>query len=952
MSPTLDRPCRSLVTLLVFFGLFPLAGLATAGQGASASIIGQVTDESGGVLPGVTVTATSPALQVPEVTSVTDERGEYRLTPLPIGTFQVVYGLSGFQTLRRESVRLTVGFVARLDVALKVGALEESVTVTGASPVVDVTSTAPRTQFTRETLELVPTSRNGLIGLLAQAPGVRTNFDVGGTSLNAGPQMRAFAQSGESWATLEGVVTGNNSSGSASNFWDYSALDEAQVSTVGADAEMPTRGIQVIALVKSGGNNFHGGASWAQTGEKLQADNIDDELAALGITHGNPISKRYDGGGELGGRLVRDKLWFYGNGRLRRNDDLVLNAVKPDGSPFVDQRMISYYNIKLSSQISRSNRVIFFNQTMYKRDIIGATQFLAFETHIDRPTLLFVPKLEWQAVRGNSLVMSFQYGYFGYRNHWRSTSDQPAARDIRTLRVWGEAAAAGQRAHNRWHHPKGSVSWYQKDLFIGNHEFKGGFDYVVGTEARSQDSKRYNYQLVFNNGVPFQLDTYNYPVEPGATSHYLGGYLKDNWTVARRLTLNVGLRYAHDNGFVPARCRDAADFAEAACFPKVQFKIWNTVAPRLHAAYDFTGDGKTVIKGGWGRFDHMRYADLEIASADPNVATTTTWRWLDRNGNNLYDAGEVNLNPNGPDFVQRSGFVGAEPNPNEKQPKVDEFTVSFERELASSFAARVTGVYSRIMNTYRYLNTRRPYEAYSVPVTNADPGPDGRIGSADDPGTFITYYEYPAALAGRQFELNTLINDPKAEQKYKSFEVAAFKRLSSGWQFMASYAATKKDVPILRGLAPSGAAPIIAGDANPNAEIFPSDRTWEKGGKISGAYVFAATDVTVSASFDHRSGDPWARQVLFTGGRTIPSIVLKVEPIGTRRLPNLNLLDLRVQKMFRLGAGQRVTLQANLFNALNANTVTSLTVRSGASFMRPTGIMPPRILEFSAAYAF
>ena len=155
------------------------AHAASAQQGAS--IIGTVTDDTGGAMPGVTITATSPSLQVPSVTAVTDERGEYRITPLPIGLYSLDYELSGFSTVKRDAVRLTVGFTARIDVALKVGGLEESITVSGAAPVVDVSSGSTATTFTRETLEVTPTSRNGLIGLMAQAPGVRTNADVGGS---------------------------------------------------------------------------------------------------------------------------------------------------------------------------------------------------------------------------------------------------------------------------------------------------------------------------------------------------------------------------------------------------------------------------------------------------------------------------------------------------------------------------------------------------------------------------------------------------------------------------------------------------------------------------------------------------------------------------------------------------------------------------------------------------
>jgi hypothetical protein len=179
-------PSRSPISCAAILCLMMFAGSVITGQEA-AGIIGQVTDESGAVLPGVTVTVTGPALQIPSVVAVSDQRGEYRLVPLPIGTYTVEYTLPGFQTVRREGIRLTVGFTAKIDIGLKVGSLAETITVSGATPVVDVRSTTATTQLTRETIELLPSSRNGIVSILAQAPGVRTLRDIGGSSLNTVP---------------------------------------------------------------------------------------------------------------------------------------------------------------------------------------------------------------------------------------------------------------------------------------------------------------------------------------------------------------------------------------------------------------------------------------------------------------------------------------------------------------------------------------------------------------------------------------------------------------------------------------------------------------------------------------------------------------------------------------------------------------------------------------------
>ena len=206
----------------------------------------------------------------------------------------------------------------------------------------------------------------------------------------------------------------------------------------------------------------------------------------------------------------------------------------------------------------------------------------------------------------------------------------------------------------------------------------------------------------------------------------------------------------------------------------------------------------------------------------------------------------------------------------------------------------------------------------------------------------FTYYEYPLALAPRQFVQAMLINDPNIARRYKSLEFAATRRFSGGSQFMASYAATKIDEPI----ALANSIPF-----NPNAEINADKRIWESVGKVSGAYNFPG-EMMVSGNYEYRSGAYWQRSVLFTGGVTIPSIALNVEPLSSRQLDAIQLVDLRFEKRFRFDSAHRLAVRVNLFNAMNTNTVTGVTSRSGPTFGRPTGILPPRTLAFSASYSY
>lgn len=948
----------------IFFTVLVLsAGANVTFAQQAASIVGQVTDESGAALPGVTVTATSPALQVQSVVAVTDERGEYRITSLPIGVYAVEYALSGFSTVRREELRLTVGFTAKVDTPLKIGALEESITVSGAAPVVDVTSGATATTFTRETLEVTPTSRNGLVGLMTQAPGVRTNADVGGSSITEVPGSRLFGQAGEPWAMLEGVpTTALVGSGGNANYWDYVTVEEAAVKTIGNDAEMPNRGVSITAVVRSGGNQFHGSGYYGRMFPKLQANNITPELSAQGIKSPPKLERRYDTNADLGGRFVPDKLWFYASTRRRIDVSQGTGSYKPDGTPATNDELSWFHTEKVSYQATQSNRFVGFWQYNHKETQPAGNQFLSYESATGYTTLSHTGKIEWQGIHGGSIVMDVQYGHWGYRGFYRNNAGDSVSRlDLGTTAQSGPSTSAGQRPLVYRHDMRASLGWYKPDLFFGSHQFKFGTSFDVNSYGRAypgnEDTPKYNFQLVYRNGVPVELRTWNQPTFPKSRTNYLEAYAKDEWRVTPKITVNIGLRYAHDNGFVPASSRQAATppgnlAYPAQDFPRAQFNVWNTLAPRVHAAIDIFGNGRTVLKGGWGRFAHQRMLDPEVIDVDPNVYGYASYRWSDPNKNNFYDAGEVNLDPNGPDYLtqQTANFVT---NRDERMPWSEEASLSLERELMPNLAARVTGVYSRNWDLYRNENIFRPYSAYTIPVTSVDPGRDGVVGTADDPGRTLTYYEYPASLQGQSFEKNWLTNDPDIDQNFKSIEVGMFKRMSNGWQIMASYSATKKNIPLTVGLTQSQFnSNIYAGARTPNAELNTRDTTWETTGKLSGAYARLPFAITAAVNYEYRNGTPTARTVLLRGGTTIPNLVVNADPIGSLRTPAYHLTDIRIEKNVQLGRGQKATIRANIFNAFNSSTALSLQTRSGPTFGYATAIIQPRIMELNVAYSF
>jgi hypothetical protein len=944
---TVSAPRRWFWTSLCLTLTLALPGLAY-GQTNQAGIVGTVTDSSGATLPGVAVTATSPALQVPQVAAVTDERGLYRLSSLPSGAYVVTYELAGFQSIKREDVKLPVNFVATIDQVMSLGSLQETVTVSGASPIVDVTNPATAIDLSKETLDTLPTTRDGLKAFMSVMPGVRPNLEVGASGMTSTIQFRSYGQSGQSWQMLDGVMfSAPNSGGANGSHIDMNVLDSTRIQTVGSSAEMPRRGIMLDAVMKSGGNDFHGEVIGYGSTSALESDNTDEELAAQGVSGIPKLHSLWDYSGSGGGRIIRDRLWFFGGLRTSGFDRDILNAFDTDGTPLQVNTELNYRSGKLSYQLNDAHRFSGFYHWANEFQRRGGNQFTPKESRNIYEGPITTVGATWQAIRGSGMVLSLQAGrwFQDAYNFAEPGYDDPSNHKVSTIDTFtqvvsGDALADGTNLRRWRNHMKGSTTLYQPDLLGGNHEVKVGFDYL-GSEFNEAKSSRPagNYQLRFNNGVPFQISTFNYPVQPENVDRYLGIYGHDSWRVGGNLTLSLGLRFSRDALFSPAQCHAATDFSAAACFDEVNMRTWNSFAPRLHAAYDLAGNGKSVLKGGWGRFSQLRDIDPDLTTANRNGPQTTTWLWRDLNGNRDYDAGEVNLNPNGSDFLSIAGVTNAVPNPDENQPKTDEFSLTFERELPGNWGMRVTGVYSRNFDLRRLAEPLRPRSVYNIPVTNPDPGVDGRAGTADDPGTSITYYEYPAALRGAAFA-GTMFVNADGEQTYKTIELAATRRMSNGWHASASYTATRLSIPFNDGQAD-----------NPNTEIFTANDTWETTLKMSSG-VDLPYGIKTSGTYEWRSGNPQARNAQFTGGTTIPQIILNVEDLGSFSLPAASLVSLRAARTFRLRGAQAIETRFDFFNLLNENFTTAWTTRAGSQFLVPTAIIQPRILQVGVTYRF
>ncbi len=950
LRPNAHRGCVLLCVCLVGVAHLFLLAPPSKAQATMAGVVGVVADSSGAVLPGVSVTATGPALQVPQVNTVTNERGEYRLSPLPIGTYTIIYELPGFQTVKREGVRLAVGFVATLDQAMSIGTVAETVTVSGASPLVDVTNPATSVDMSSDALEILPTTRDGLKAFMAQVPGMRTNLDVGASSMTDTIVIRAFGQQGAPWQMLEGIMfASSGGNGVQGAHVDFNAIESTRIQTVGSSAEMPRRGQFIDSVAKSGGNEYHGELVAYGSSDSLEGANVDEELTAAGVLNVPKLHGMWDYSAAVGGRIIRNKLWFFLSARSEGYNREILNAFHPDGSPVLVETDQAFHSEKLSWQPSQRNKITMFYHGALDIQRRGASQFRPVESMEIHRGPVSMYKGEWQYVRGNSMVAALQYGNWYKHAYYYSLPiyDGTGTPGVSTIDTFTQFVTGVHLSDNRIedyfrNHFKGSVSLFGSNFLKGSHQIKTGFDYLFGGYPHKQSDKAQgNFQLRFNsapNGTS-QIDTFNYPVTPANDNHYLGMYVQDAWNFNRRLNLSLGLRYAYDNAYAPPQCNRPSEFGAAQCWDTIQMRIWHSWVPRIHAAYDLWGDGRSVIKGGYGRFANLREVNPDVVNANRNNRTASRWVWNDRNNNRNYDQGEVNLDPNGLDFRSISGVTDAVPNPNEQQPMSDEWSLTFERELPMNWAVRTTGIYARNFDLRRLEEIYRPYNSYSIAISNPDPGNDGIARNADDPGKVITYYEYPAALSARQFAGTMLVNWP-GSQTYKTIEVAGTRRLNSSWQANLSFSATKHDSPF------DDRQPL-----NPNSEINTANQYWEYTAKASGGYVLPF-NIVASANYERRQGGPQARQVQFGGGQTIQSIVLNVEPIGSIRLPSTNLIDFRFAKRIRIAGAHTLEARFDFFNVLNANFVTARNLRASSTYLVPSAIILPRILQVGLTYNF
>ena len=988
------------IGLVMLLGVLLVSQVAWA-QEATSGIAGLVIDTSSAVLPGVTVEASSPVLIEGVRVVFTDGEGRYNIVNLRPGTYTVTFSLPGFSTTIREGVELPSGFTATIDANMRVGGIEETVTVTGASPLVDVQNTRQQSVVTNELLDILPTSGKAVYNLVALTPGLVANADVGGSRGvygSGGVQGSTFrGKSDTNKLTFDGMRTHNLQckGGCVGYIPNPAVIEEITLETGGVSAESLAAGLAVNLIPKQGGNSFSGETSGVFSNENMQSSNLDDELRGRGLSTEQKIVKIFDGTFTLGGPIKQDKLWFFTAQRVWGNRNQVPGVFynltqgtpfyTPDLSrPYIRSETAQAHAVRLTLQATDKQKWNFFADIQKNRTRGASAQFRSPEAVSSRwdfwPQGLY--QVSWTSPRTNRLLIeaavSVMISHYPYVREKNMTENDVAIRERSNGFWWNSVASIGGGGGNMGqnHNSDRIAHRFSVSYVTGSHNFKVGTTMDQGFRQTDTEVNRDRW-WEFRNGVPEAvfLAATPYDVKLRVKAD-LGVYAQDQWNVNNSLTLNYGLRFDYINAFVPAETLAAGAFVPERVFPRVNgVPNWTDVSPRLGIVYDLFGDSRTAFKAALGRYVGSAGAETALENAPVNTTFSSTSRsWNDANGNFVEDCDLTNFAANGEcGAIANSLFGQLDPNANAWDPHLLEgfakrdYNWDFSLELDHQFGdgiAVTAGYYRSWFGNFQVTqNTAvdtEGYDPYSIiaPIDPRLPGGGGYEVSGlydvrpDNFGQVVNLRQLSS-----NFGEHTRVND--------FFGVSIDTRLDSGVLFGGGvdFGRSVQDSCFVV----NSPQDLLTAFDWPRGNSRGACRTVEpiEGNiqlKMHGSVPLPG-DFAVSAVYQNVAGpviearyragndliEPSLGRPLSGGSRS--ALVPLIEP-GTMYEERRAQLDMRLSKIFELPSEMRLRASFDLYNALNDNSVLGIVTTYGGSWLRPSSILPARLIQLSGRLSF
>jgi Carboxypeptidase regulatory-like domain len=976
---------------LVFAFVFILPLVARAQSG----IAGVVKDTTGSVLPGVTVEATSPVLIEKSRTVVTDEAGLYKIVDLRPGTYAITFTLTGFSSFRRDGVELPANFTATINADLRVGSIEETVTVSGQSPIVDVQSAAQQQILPRAVIDAVPTGK-AIWSIAALVPGLTlSGIDVGGSR---GMQQLTMAVHGsdarDTVVQVDGMML-NSFQDNVQTYYNDQMFEEMNYQTGAIGAETQGAGVRLNMIPKEGGNTFKGTLYYSLQPGQWVGDNTTPELLERGLVAPGKTKINRDLSGSIGGPVFKDKLWFFFSARRWGVDQYINNAFynvdpthrtwRPDSNQqVVDNNLIKSGVLRLTYRAGPHKLAAYEDRIVKFRGHECGSNVLEENCGVRWPRIYYTAQVKYTGTLTNRLLVE---SGLSINNESFSTGDpQESVKpgDIARRELTG--VAGGAPAGALWGAPTTRNNRFPEIAKVlsgsmtyvtGSHAYRAGVQLGRGIEVINQTVGEPGINdLVqeYRNGIPSSVVVYNTPVINEVRSKYdLGIYVQDTWTM-KRLTVNPGIRFEFFDSYYAEQSAPAGRFIGERHFeaePERERPHWKDWAPRVGAVYDLFGNSRTALKASWGKYVGTYRAGFSSAY-NPMTQSTDQRTWTDLNNDDIAQ-GDLSC-----DVRQAWGSPGCEigrpanvlfgkvaarnPIPGIKRPYNTETAVSVQRQLLDGMSVSLGYTRRDYMQMIFTQNlATQPLGSPSTSGYTAVLVPDPR-----DPSLLpLTVYNLDPALKGLVNDLDQ--NSTNNKRWFNAWDLNVQARMFRGTLFGG--ASWGQQILVLCDVRDPN---YISTTFGQNGLRFCDQSAF--GMPYRGQYKVAATyplpyGINVSGSLQShpgggatQSGGDGSQNINYNisaaafrtlTGQTLTqtSVIVRLEQPGTIYLPRLNYADIRLAKRMDMGK-YRVQVQFDAFNVTNANTVTGQTQTYGASYGRVSDIILGRVFAIGGTFSF